>query len=223
MDPVHVRLGPNAPARERRLAALLEGRDPRDPALMAVLEEAEIAGTLGLAGRAGPEEAARVSRAIHAVAEDAPLTVEALRAWHEALTGETGLRAVHRDRPGAPPGAPPELIAGRLAVLEQWIGGDSGRQLRPAEQAALAFARVMEILPFATGNGRVARLAAAHLMARAGARRPLLVAADRPRLEAATVAAFQLHTLPLVELLAEAEGRAADLMIAFLSGDRPDR
>jgi len=83
---------------------------------------------------------------------------------------------------------------------------------------AVVLARVMEILPFEDGNGLVARLAASHVMVRAGARPPILVAEDRPRLGGALDAAFQLHTEPLAALLAEAEGRALDVMLAHLAG-----
>ena len=74
----------------------------------------------------------------------------------------------------------------------------SGQELRPAQAGALALARVVEVLPFEDGNGRVSRLAASQVMVRAGARPPILVKGDRPRLEAALQAAFRLDTEPLV-------------------------
>lgn len=61
--------------------------------------------------------------------------------------------------------------------------------------------------------GRVSRLAASHVMVRAGARPPVLLAADGARLTQALQAAFQLHTEPLAALLEEAAERALDLMI----------
>ena len=77
----------------------------------------------------------------------------------------------------------------------------------------------MEILPFERGNARVARLAASHLMVRAGSRRPILVGADRTRWDEALAAAFQLHTEPLARLLDEASERALDVLIAVLEGE----
>jgi Fic family protein len=114
---------------------------------------------------------------------------------------------------GGPPPAPPGLIAGRLAILEQWMAAPSALELKPAQQGALALARVVEVMPFDDGNGRVSRLAASHVMVRAGARPPILVAADAPRLAAALQAAFQLHTEPLGALLDEAAERALDILL----------
>jgi Fic family protein len=81
-------------------------------------------------------------------------------------------------------------------------------------------ARIVEILPFDDANGRVARLAASHLMVRAGGRPPVLVAADAARLGAAFQSAFQLVTEPLALLLEEASERALDVMIQTLERQR---
>src|SRR6266545_1997641 len=115
-----LRLAPSAAMKEKRLAALLAGRDAAaDPALAEAL----------LAGKAGtPEEAdaaAALGRALFAVDARAPLTVEAILTWQAALTGERALRRQARDRPGGPPPAPPEFVASRLAILQEWLGGDS--------------------------------------------------------------------------------------------------
>ena len=59
------------------------------------------------------------------------------------------------------------------------------RDLTPDQAAAVALARLVEILPFDDANGRVSRLAASHLMVRGGMRPPILVAGDAPRLRAA--------------------------------------
>ena len=77
-------------------------------------------------------------------------------------------------------------------------------------------ARVVEILPFDDGNGRVARLAASHVMVGAGSRPPILTGDDRGRLVQCLQAAFQLQTEPLASLLDEAAERALDVMIATL-------
>ena len=55
-------------------------------------------------------------------------------------------------------------------------------------------------------------------MVRGGMRPPILVAGDAARLRAALESAFRLETEPLVALLAEASGRALDVMIQSLSG-----
>ena len=217
-----LRLAPSAAMKEKRLAALLAGRDPAaDPALAEALVAAQVRGSLELAGKAGtPEEAdaaAALRRAVFAVDARAPLTVEAILTWQAALTGERALRRQARDRPGGPPAAPPEFVASRLAIVQEWLGGDSARELKAAQQGALVYARIMELLPFERGNGLVARLAASHLMTRAGSRRPILVGGDAGRLEEALQAAFQLQTEPLARLLDDAAERALDVLIGALS------
>ena len=217
--------------RERRLAARLAeaGREAGDDDLRAVVEDAQLLGSLELAaihpgwdevrasrtrGRDGPVHAWRRARA--AVDPQTPLTIDALRTWHAALMGPVGFRTSEQTREGAPPPPSPPLIEGRLALLEQWLGARSAQDLKPEQAAALAMARIVEVLPFEDGNGRVARLAASHLMVRGGRRPPILVAADAPRLVAALQAAFALHTEPLGTLLEEASGRALDVMIQAL-------
>jgi hypothetical protein len=217
--------------RERRLAALLGGRDPLDPALRAAVEDAQVVGSLELAGIAASLEDARAARAgrpspppvaglvraLGAVDARAPLTMAALQAWHAAATlGAGGLRQGERERPDGPPPAPPRFVEGRLRILEQWLSTEGGGELKAAQQGALVMARVVEILPFDDANGRVARLAASHLMVRAGARPPVLGAGDAARLRDALAAAFALHTEPLCALLEEASARAMDVMIRAL-------
>jgi hypothetical protein len=212
-------LGASAAVKEKRLAALLSGRDARLPALERALVEAQVRGSLELAGLSGESEADALRRATAAVDPAAPLTVEALRRWQAALTGDPSFRREARARPDGPPPAPVEFIASRLAIVEQWFGEDSGRELKPAQAGALALARIVEILPFPRANGRVARLAASQVMVRAGSRRPLLVGADAARLQEALSAAFQLHTEPLARLLEEGAERALDVSIATLAAE----
>lgn len=220
---IRLRLAASAAAKERRLASLLGDRAPEAEAV----REAQAAGSLRLSGLSATLEDVRAAtsgahaapaisgllRAMAAVDPKAPLTVDALVAWHLAATGATGFRATEAQRPGGTPPAPPEFIAGRLAILEQWMNAPSAAELTASQQGALALARVVEVKPFDDGNGRVARLAASHLMVRAGARPPILDSADAPRLEQALQAAFQLHTEPLAALLEEAAERALDVLI----------
>jgi hypothetical protein len=224
-------LRPASAVRERKLAALLAagGREAEDPGLRAVVEDAQILGSLELAGfrftwpevrgsrgvGPGPAPILSLRRARSAVEREAPLTLAAIRSWHAALAGPVGFRREPRARDGAPT-APPELIESRMGLLEAWLGARSGQDLRPEQAAALTMARIVEVLPFDDGNGRVARLAASHLMIRGGKRPPILVAADGPRLVAALQAAFRLETEPLSVLLNEASDRAVDVMIQAL-------
>jgi hypothetical protein len=227
-----LRVQPPVVAKEKRLAALLaeRGRGAGDRRLAEVVADAQLLGSLELAGvrasweevrasRASPGEApaevVALRRARAAVPADAPLTVEAIRAWHAALAGPVGFRRVERLRADAPP-APPELIESQLETLQEWITAAGVRDLRPEQAAGLAYARIVEVLPFEDGNGRVARLAASHLMVQAGLRPPILAGGDGPYLLACLRAAFRLDTEPLVSLLAEASARALDVMTQAL-------
>ena len=215
-----LRLAPSAALKEKRLAALLEGRDADVPRVDEAVRRAQASGSLDLSGiEATPQETDRLLRAQAIVDAQAPFTVDALLAWHRAATGAAaGLRAIPRAREGGPPPAPPEFVATRLQNLQEWLGVESSAVLKPAQRGALVLARVVEILPFDDGNGRVARLAASHVMVGSGARPPILTGDDRGRLVQSLQAAFQLHTEPLASLLDEATERALDVMIRTLEG-----
>ncbi len=226
-----LRLQTSVAAKERRLAALLldAGREPGDRRLVEVVEDAQLLGSLELAGvrvswqevrdsrraAGGPPEVEALRRARASLAADSPLTVDAIRAWHVAIAGPVGYRRTERPREDAPT-SPPELIEGRLRTLEEWLAAAGMRDLRPEQAGGLAYARIVEVLPFDDGNGRVARLAASHLMVGAGRRPPILVGADGPYLLACLRAAFRLDTEPLVSLIEEASSRALDVMIQAL-------
>ncbi len=170
-----LRLQPSAAVKEKRLAALLDARGLRtdDAELAGIVEDAQLLGSLELAGRRfawdevrssrvsgeGPAEILALRRARGAVAGDAPLGVAAIRAWHEALAGPVGFRRAERPRDGAPT-SPAGLVESRLATLAEWLETAGRRDLRPEQAAALALARLVEILPFDDANGRVSRLAA---------------------------------------------------------------
>lgn len=200
------------------------------------MEDAQLLGSLELSGlacawdevraarsgAASPPEVEGLRRALWAVEPSGPLDAAALQGWHSALLpGASGFRRSPREREGAPPPAPPEFIEGRLLVLAEWMGADSSRELKPLQQAALALARIVEILPFEDGNGRVSRLAASHLMVRGGLRPPILVGGDGPRLRACLRAAFQLDLEPIETLLEEASERAIDVMVQVLERGEP--
>lgn len=225
-----LRVAPRAALKERRLLSLLEGRDPHEPRLVEAVEDAQLLGSLELAGfavswdevlasrRGDPAPAAirDLRRARGAVDPQEPFGVGALVAWSAALLGpEPGFRRTARSRDTLAP-APPAFIESRLAILEQWLRSEGADSLRPIGQAALALARIVEILPFEDGNGRVSRLAASHLMVRGGLRPPILVGGDAARLRAAFEAAFRFDTGPLVLLLDEASLRGVDVMIQTL-------
>jgi hypothetical protein len=231
-----LRLAPSRALKEKRLAALLGGRSEQEPALREALGDAQVAGSLALSGfqvtaadvraaRSRPDAPAPVRAllsALDVVAPDEPLTVVALVRWHGAVTGgAAGFRRAERTREDAPPPAPAAFVESRLQILQHWLQVESSRELTGAQAAALALARIVEILPFDDGNGRVSRLAASHLIARAGGRPPILLGDDAPRLRAALQSAFALHTEPLATLLEEASERALDVMAAALEAGAP--
>jgi hypothetical protein len=226
-----LRLAPSRALKEKRLASLLGGRDERAPFLREAIEDDQVAGSLALSGLGGTPDEIRAARkgeaapapvrgllaALRAVEPGAPFGVRALGLWHAtALESDGRFREDERARPGGPPPAPAMFVASRLEILQQWLEVESSGELGPPQVGALALARIVEILPFPDGNGRVARLAASHLMVRAGARPPILVAADEPRLRQALQSAFQLQTEPLAALLEEASERSLDVMIHAL-------
>ena len=217
-EPRLLRLAPSAAVKEKRLAGLLSGREAEVPRLMAAVRHAQAAGSLALSGiEPTPAELERLAGGQSAVDAQAPFGVNAVLAWHRAVTGSAaGLRTAERTREHAPPPAPAQFVSTRLQNLEQWLNVGSGVALKPEQQGALALARIVEILPFDDGNGRVARLAASHLMVRAGARPPVLLGEDRPRLTLSLQAAFQLQTAALASLLEEAAERALDVMLRSL-------
>jgi Fic family protein len=225
-----LRLARSAALKEKRLQALLAGRAENETDLRATIDDAQLLGSLELAGFAVSWEQVRdrenpalpevkaLRNAQHAVDAAAPFSVRALRIWHRAAVGGGELRD-HDLTPLAEdvaPPAPAEFIAGRLGILEEWMTGESARELKPAQAGALALVRLVEIRPFALGNGRVSRLAASHVMVAGGLRPPVLVGGDRPRLEACLRAAFRLDTEPLATLLHEASERCLDVMIQSL-------
>ncbi len=227
-----LRLARSTGLKEKRLLALLAGRPEDDADLRANVEDAQFLGSLELAGFAftwaqvrgreasAPPEVMALRAARHAVDREAPVSVVALREWHRVALGGGEFRDVEALSPGegVPAPAPAPFIEGRLGNLEHWMTGESAGELLPAQAGALVLARVVEIRPFALGNGRVSRLAASHIMVRGGLRPPILVGGDRPRLEACLRAAFRLDTEPLAALLQEASERCLDVMIQSLEG-----
>jgi len=226
-----LRLGANLASKRRRLTELREKAAADETRLLEIVRDAQALGSLELAGfafrweevrsraTAAPIEVARMRSAQRAVPSDAPIGLDSLLAWHGALVGAAdGLRQTERARArneDLPP-APPDRILGRLRILADWLAASSAGELQAAQTGALVLARVIEILPFQDGNGRVARLAASHAMERAGALPPILAGGDRPTLEAALSAAFRLDTEPLAALLQEASERPLDVMIQSL-------
>jgi hypothetical protein len=214
-----IRLAPSAAVKERRLREARGEAFDRDPALRKAVVEAQAIGSLELAGvEPSADAVATLVRAQAAVDPQAPFSAKALLAWHAAVAGPpAAFRSQEARRENGPPPSPPAFVESRLETLEQWLAAESARELAPGPAGALVLARVIEIQPFDVANGRVARLAASHVVARAGGRPPVLTGGDAERLEAALQAAFALQTEPLARLLDEGSERALDAMLAALT------
>lgn len=214
-----IRLAPSAALKEKRLREARGDAFDREPDLVRAVRDAQAAGSLELAElERTADNVAALARAQAAVDPQAPFSTRALFEWHAALTGgPPSLRRQERMREDGPAPSPPAFIESRLGTLEQWLAAESARELGPGPAGALVLARLIEILPFETANGRVARLAASHVVVRAGGRPPVLGAADADRLRAALQAAFTLQTEPLARLLDEASERALDAMLTLVT------
>src|SRR5258708_263780 len=158
-----LRLAPRASHKEKRLAALREGRERVDPSLQEAVEDAQLLGSLNLSGFDFAWEEVKASRRgepVHpailglrragkVVDARAPFSVASLLAWQEAVVGAApGYRQTDRVRADALPPAPPGRIAGRLAILEQWLNAASGHELKPVQHPPLVLPRALPILPF---------------------------------------------------------------------------
>ena len=77
--------------------------------------------------------------ALASVGADQPFSVANVLTWHRvALQTEAGLRQGEREREGGPPPAPAALVAGRLAIAENWLGSDSGLELKAPRPSSTA-------------------------------------------------------------------------------------
>lgn len=226
-----VRLAPSTALKEKRLRALLgsdrldSGDAPHIPAsARRDLDDACVLGSLELSGLALswsdvtadrreeelPAPAMALKAAQRAVDPEAGFSVDTLETWQRALFGN----AVYRDEAAHRPS---------LELLEDWMAAPSTRSLSPGRQGALVLARLVELRPFGEGSGRLSRLAASHVMVRSGARPPVLVGADRPRLDAALREAVELRTEYLVALLDEGSERALDVLLQSLDPTKAAR
>jgi Fic family protein len=94
-----------------------------------------------------------------------------------------------------------------------WFNVQSFEELHAIEQAWLAHLRLMDLQPFASANGRVARLASSLYTLRAGLP-PIIVRVDQRELyNFALTNSFQMITQPGIELFAKAVGDSLDEII----------
>ncbi len=169
--PIHPDRGREAPgyALERRLGQLKGLPEDRRRGAHDALREAAARETLRLTGAAGIEQDPSLLEGVLSALS----LVESTAASGEELRLPL-IREVHRL--SSPPSggeirtadlAPqfqnarilsPRFIESRLQNLLDWLHGDSGRGMFPAERMALWFPRFLEIAPFERGNFRTAHL-----------------------------------------------------------------
>jgi hypothetical protein len=223
--PIHPGGGREAPgyALERRLFHLKSLPEERRLRAHDALREASARETLRLTGAPGTEP-------------DAPLLEGALAALSviesAASSGqEVGLgliREVHRL--SSPPAGgdlratdlppqfknarllSPRFIESRVQNLLDWLHGDSGRGMFPAERMALWFPRFLEIAPFERGNFRTAHLFLSFFSVAAGYPTVSLRLEEAEDVRGEVERAFLFDTGPLVERFSAALSRALDAL-----------
>lgn len=101
-----------------------------------------------------------------------------------------------------------EFIPSRLQNLLDWLSGESGRSMFPAERMALWFARFLEIAPFDRGNFRTAHLLSSFFALEKGYPPVSLRFADADEIRAEVERALLFDTFPLVQRFSDALGRS---------------
>jgi Fic family protein len=114
---------------------------------------------------------------------------------------------------------PPEAVAvpGLMKQLVEWLN-DSAATLDPVERAALAHFRLVDILLFADGNGRTARLLMNLTLMRDGYPPAVVRRDERLEYYGALDAAHAGETVPFVALIAAAVERSLDAYLAASAG-----
>lgn len=122
-------------------------------------------------------------------------------------------------------GPAPDLVPSLMQDFETWLCSDAFARLHPLQQAALAMAELLWIHPFGDGNGRVARLLGASILAAHGWPPLTLPASVREMyLHAAAVAhpAGGGCTAPIVQLLAVRMVEQIGEMVSWLATQQPE-
>jgi prophage maintenance system killer protein len=102
----------------------------------------------------------------------------------------------------------PALISDQVDNLMEWLAAESAKQMHVVEKAALAFARLMEISPFETGNFRTAHLLLNYFSSAEGFPPLFLRLEEAEELRGDIKCAMRFDTGPLVYRLSEALARS---------------
>jgi cell filamentation protein, protein adenylyltransferase len=104
------------------------------------------------------------------------------------------------------------LIPARLQNLLDWLSGESGHSMFPAERMALWFARFLEISPFDGGNFRTAHLLVSYFALEKGYPPVSLRLADAEAIRAEVESALRFDTFPLVQRFSDALERSVSVL-----------
>jgi hypothetical protein len=224
--PMHPAVGREAPgyALERRLARCQELSDERRRDAHAGLREEAALHSLRLTGAFTETERADP---LFASAREALSLIESTACSGKEL--DLGLiREVHRL--SSPPSSgeirtaelppqfqnarvlSPRFIEPRLRNLLEWLHGDSGRGMFPAERMALWFPRFLEIGPFDRGNFRTAHLFLSFFSCADGYPPVSLRFEEAEAVRGEVERAFLFDTGPLVQRFSSALSRAIEAL-----------
>jgi hypothetical protein len=224
--PIHPGLSPEAPgyALARRLSRLQDLPEKIRRSAHETLREVAVRETLRLTGAGQEPQGSLYDR-----------TVQALLALEEAASSGKDLdltlvREVHRlasapstgdfrseDQPPQFQNArtlSPRFIEARLQNLLDWLHGESGRGMFPAERMALWFPRFLEIAPFDRGNFRSAHLCLSYFSCSAGYPPVSLKLDEAEDVRGEIERAILFDTGALVQRFSAALGRALDRLEA---------
>jgi Fic/DOC family len=112
-----------------------------------------------------------------------------------------------------------EFIPSRLQNLLDWLSGESGRSMFPAERMALWFARFLEISPFERGNFRTAHLVASFFALQKGYPPVSLRLDDADAIRAEVETALLFDTFPLVQRFSDALARSMTVLEQVVGGE----
>jgi hypothetical protein len=228
--PIHPAAGREAPgySLERRLARLKELPPERWRRALDGLRERSVLETLRLTGAAPGEAKVRESALFDGALEALALIETLASSGKELDLGH--VREVHRL--SSPPSggvirtvdlAPQfqnarvlsaRFIESRLQNLLDWLHGESGRGMFPAERMALWFPRFLEIAPFERGNFRTAHLFLSYFSTASGYPPVSLRFEESEEVRAEIERAILFDTGPLVQRFSSALGRSLEAIEA---------
>jgi Fic family protein len=147
------------------------------------------------------------------------LTSDLLRELHalamEGISEDGGFYRTTDARPLVPGHEPAaaEVLPVLIDNALDWFSVQSFGELHPVEQAWLVHLRLLDLQPFSSANGRIARLAASFYSLRDDLVPIIVSAQDRELYNQAVAGSFQMITQPGIELFARSLVRTIDQVI----------